>query len=243
MAPFIALFFVFVMISSLIPSCSVMWEDADAMPEYDAQIVEGYADDKYAALFGLSDDYEDHMLLVILTEPGCTDYYYVAWLGDHVDSDIKAMFGNNQTELGRTLAASISYSSYEYSLDSDLAAAIGHMAGKVEALQLEKPLTCKSEGEDKTHTFLNYTALPLTAETVTTALADFTQRTGLSLAVVVEDVADVYGMEQGDAQSGATFSISPLLFVGIAVVAVVLIVLIVNSKKSGKAQSDKNKWE
>ncbi len=243
MAPFIVLFFIFVMISSLIPSCSVQWQETDAMPEYNAKIVEGYADEQYAAMFGLSDDYEDHMLLVLLTEPGCTDYYYVAWLGDHVDYDIKAMFGNNQTELGRTLAATISQSSYEYSLDSDLAAAIGHMTDKVTALQLEKPLSCGNAGKDMTYAFLNYTELPLTAQTVTDALRDFTVETGLSLVVVVEDVADVYGIEQGGAQSDAPFSLSPWLFIGIAVVAVVLVVLIVNSKRSGKAQGDKNKWE
>ena len=194
---------------------------------YDENTFQTYADTCYAAEFGNSTAYEDNILLVFLTDEECYDYYYIAWVGDHVETDINYLFGNNQTALGRAITANVNQSSYMYSLDSNLAAVVNRMATEIEAKNLDSSYICSEKHIQGTSHLTNKTDLPLTEETVNKALQNFTERTGIPLVIVVDDMTDVFGKPVSIGSGGG------IALIGIAVVAVI-IVLIVRSKNGKK---------
>ena len=239
-APIFILLFLFVWFSAMFPSCSLIEVETDNTPGYDANAIGDFADEQYAAAFGLTEDYEDHLLLVFLTDEDCYDYYYIAWMGDDIQRDVAELFGNNQTALGRVLEASINAQSYEYSLDSDLAVVFEHMAKQVVALNHESNHTCGTPDTSVKSHVVNRTELPLTEKTLNAALENFTAQTGISTVVVVEDMADVLGGGQSASSAPArsfAFSVIPVI-----IIAVVIIVLVTKSKKGTPKQDDK-KWE
>ena len=67
---------------------------------YDEYKFQDYADQQYAVEFGATKDYEDNLLIVFLVEDEeYYDYAFIAWVGDHVNTKISNMFGNEQTGL------------------------------------------------------------------------------------------------------------------------------------------------
>ncbi len=242
-APIFLVLFLFIWISALIPSCSLAELEMDNTPGYDATAIGDYADAQYAAAFGMSNDYEDHLLLVFLVDEDCYDYYYIAWLGDHIDRRVAELFGDNQTALGRALAASVNAQSYKYSLDSDLAAVFDHMAQQIDALGMESIYFCQSPDTSVTSHVVNHTALPLTEQTLNASLEKFTEQTGIPTVVVVEDMADVLGSEEGTAPaSQQRIGITALFILVPIVIIVILIVKNVRTKKNPDA-AQKDKWE
>ena len=239
-APIFILLFLFVWFSAMFPSCSVIEVEADTTPEYNTNAMNDFADAQYAAAFGLTEDYEDHLLLVFLTDEDCYDYYYIAWMGDDIERDVVELFGNNQTALGRALGASINAQSYEYSLDSDLAVAFDHMAKQVAALGHESNHTCSTPDNSVKSHVVNMTELPLTEKTLNAALEKFTEETGISTVVVVEDMTDVLGGNQSATAAPARFS--AFTIIPVIVIAVVIIALVTRSKK-GASTENNNKWE
>lgn len=240
-APIFVLLFIFIWISAMVPSCSLFEVETTAgTPEYSADAIGDYADEQYAAAFGMTDDYEDHMLLVFLADEECYDYYYIAWVGDHIERDVAELFGDNQTALGRALAASVNAQSYEYSLDSDLASVFKYMAEQVTSLGHESNLTCTAPDAGVSSHLVNHTALPLTEETVNTALEAFTAQTGITVVVAVEDMTDVLG--GGDHTEPQGVGVSPMLIIPVVVVIAIVIVMIVRSKKSGQGGEKKDQW-
>ena len=193
---------------------------------YDENTFQTYADTCYAAEFGNSTAYEDNILLVFLTDEECYDYYYIAWVGDHIVTDINYLFGNNQTALGRVITANVNNQSYMYSLDSNLAAVVNKMAELIEEYPLNSSFTCKENHIQVESHLTNKTDLPMTEETLNAALRDFTDRTGIPLVIVVDDMVDVFGKP-------ASFGSGGITLIGIAVVAVV-VVLVVRSKNGSK---------
>lgn len=192
---------------------------------YDENVFQDYADEQYAAEFGLETDYEDHILLVFLVEDEeYYDYNYIAWVGDHVNLKINNMFGSNNSELGRAISASaINSQSYKYSLDSGIASVVQTMQGHIESLGLGSSLTCQSEeGKVRSH-LTNKTELDVTESTVNNALVAFTEATGITIVVVVDDIDEVLP------KNIDIFSL--LVAIILIVVAIVLIVKAVKSRK------------
>ena len=95
---------------------------------YDENVFQDYADSQYRKEFSGTSGYEDNILLVFLTEDEeYYDYYYIAWVGDHIVTDVNYLFGNEQTELGEAIGNHVNASSYKYSLDSNLAQVVEAM--------------------------------------------------------------------------------------------------------------------
>ena len=140
------------------------------------------------------------------------------------------MFGNEQTELGRVVNSSISGTNYKYQLDSGIAMVLDQMADKVSA-KTDAPFKCTEEHPAPTDPFRNYTTLPMTAATVNDAIADFTEQTGINIAVVVEEAEDIF-------ETDYTSMIIGIVIAGaLVVLAIVLIVKAVKSKnKNGGGQ-------
>ena len=194
---------------------------------YDEEMFQDYADDQYALHFSNSGAYEDNLLIVVLTEENHSDFYYIAWKGDHLDSQIDRLMGNNATALGQTMNSCINESNYKYSLDSNLADVMNTVAQKIMALGLESSFTCKESRQLKA-TFVNNTDLPMTVSTVEAALQNFADSTGIPVVLVVEDAADVFG---GETKTVGGNSIPWGSIIAVAAVIIVIVVVIVSKKK------------
>lgn len=222
------IFVIFFLISALFGNVGVSYVDSSG-GTYDENKLQDYADGQYKQFF---DDaaYEDNLLLLFVADEGCEDFYYIAWVGDHIHSDINAMLGDNDTELGQAMLSSIG-EYYEYSLDSDLARVISTMQTQIMDLQLESSFTC---GEKRVPAMglVNRTDLPLTADTVEDALAAFVDATGISTIVVVADMEDVFGSSVSASSSGISVA-GIALIVAVVVIIVVVMVNRVRNKDDG----------
>lgn len=70
---------------------------------YDENAFQDYANAQYSAEFGGSTAYEDNLLLVFLADgEEFYDYYYIAFVGDHIDTKINYLFGSNKTAIQMT---------------------------------------------------------------------------------------------------------------------------------------------
>lgn len=160
---------------------------------YDENAFQDYADKVYAEEFGNSSAYEDNILLVFLTEDDhYYDYYYIAWVGDHIATDINYMFGNEETEFGVAVSNAITTSSYKYSLDANIAQIVNTMEQNISELNAEASFTCDEEHIQVESHLTNKTTIKLTEQTVNNALKSFTDSTGIPIVVVVEDIDDVF---------------------------------------------------
>lgn len=202
--------------------------------QYDENKFQDYADACYAEAFGSSASYEDHILLCVLVDPeGLSDYYYIAWVGDHIATEINNMMGGNDTVLGSVMNSAINESSYKYSLDSNLAQVMETMTTKVQALGLESSFKCSESHTAIPSRLINKSGLSLTASTVDAALAAFTDATGISVVIVVEEMEDVFG------RAMPTAFIIPLVIIGIVLVIVVWKLVSSFKRRNGAQDADR----
>ena len=230
-APFIMILMaVFMLIQSFAPAAN----HQSSSVNYDSGVLQDYADQQYQAHFGSSGNYEDHLLLLFLTYEDEYSYDYIAWVGDHIVKDINLMMGDNDTALGRAMANSVNDTSYRYSLDSNLAIAVDEMTEQIAALGLESSFSCQESHYTNSTVFSNLTALSMTEETVYDALTRFTEQTGISIALVVDEATDVFG----ESKTGSNIIIT-LLGAVLLILAVVFIVKALrNSKKTRSDEYD-----
>ncbi len=207
---------------------------------YDEEKFQDYADGQYAKAFGHLETYEDNLLLVILTEEDNYSYSWIAWVGDHITTDINWLFGAEDTVLGEVLEESVDGQNYKYSLDSNLADAMKMMTTEIKHLNLESSFDCTEERVAFDSHLVNNTDLPMTAETVNDALAYFTEQTGIPVVIVVEDAEGVFGTTVTEDVADADtvpdtqeWSISGSIVPVVAVIllAAVVIVVLRNYKK------------
>ena len=200
--PMILIVFGIAILGAMFRSCSAEpYEDSESQSEvveyeetyeYDEEILQDFADEQYAAEFGNSTAYEDNLLLVFLTAEDYYDFYYIAWVGDHIVTDINYMFGNEQTELGHALGSNINETSYKYSLDSDLAGVVDTMTQEIVAKGLNTSFGCEENHVQVESHLTNKTDISMTEDTVNEALKKFTETTGIPAVIVVEDMEDVF---------------------------------------------------
>ena len=192
---------------------------------YDEEKFQDFANSQYEAEFGRSSAYEDNLLITVLVNEDYYNYYYIAWVGDHIDYEINCLMGNNDTALGQAMENSISSSSYKYSLDSDLAHVMQTMTRKVQELRLESSFTCaENHGGIRSHV-TNLANIELTESTINGALEEFTDATGIPVVIVVEDMTDVFGGGESPVQGvAANFGgIMLMAVLGIGAVAVIIV--------------------
>lgn len=161
--------------------------------KYDEEKFQDYANSQYQAEFGASGAYEDNLLITVLVdEEEYYAYYYIAWVGDHIDTQINHMLGNNETDLGKAFTDCISSESYKYSLDSGLAQVMETMTEKIQALNLESSFNCSENHAQVSSHLTNHSGMDLTADTVNRALEAFTEATGIPVVIVVENMNEVF---------------------------------------------------
>lgn len=195
--------------------------------KYDENKFQDYADSQYASEFGTSTFYEDNILLVFLADDkNYSDYYYIAWIGDHIVTDINYMFGNENTELGHAISSSLNTNSYKYSLDTNLSQTIENMKNQITSKNLESSFNCEENHVQVESHLTNKTNLKLNIETINSELKSFTDETGISFVVVMENITDVFS-KQIPVQSIITI-----------IILIVLIVLVVYSLTRNKQKKN-----
>ncbi len=191
---------------------------------YSESKLQAYADEQYAAEFSSSSAYEDNLLLVFLTNEDADGYHAVAWVGDHIRPQINYLFGDENTAFGRAVRSAIPETYYYYSLDTAFVNIASEMADEIASLGLPSAFSCNEEHVQVPSRLSNHTDLPLSADTVDAALAAFTEKTGISVVIAVEDMEEVFGKYL------SPFAIGFIVF--LVLLAVVLIVVgVVRYKK------------
>ena len=163
--------------------------------DYQERVFQDYANAEYKKAFGASTAYEDNILIVFLTNEEADGYYYIAWVGNHVSSDVNAMFGGENSPLENAMYNSINTEGYWYSLGSNLAMAIDEMTENVQALGNTNSFTCPEEHVQVPSKMVNYGDYDISEETVNTALQNFTEKTGITIAIAVNDMDEVFGVD------------------------------------------------
>lgn len=205
---------------------------------YDEEKMQDYAMAQYDVEFGSSDAYEDNILLVFATEDkNYSDFAFIALVGNHIETDVNEMFGGNSSDLGRALASTVP-ENYKYSLSQNFMATIERMQERVEKLQLESNFKdiCHDTHADVTSHITNKTeTITIDTASVNATLAEFTEATGISVVIVVDEAEDVLGksLSVGDI-------ITVILCIVMLVFAIVLIVKAVKKKKDGGNGGDDN---
>ena len=235
MAPVILIFVAVIFITATVGSAfGSLSQGGDIY--YDENTFQDYANEQYNAEFGGKGAYEDNILIVFLVDDvEYYDYAYIAWVGDHINTDINLLFGAENTELGRAVSSYVNLNSYKYSLDSNLAQVIERMELAVAETEGDSSFTCSEDrGEFKSH-LTNKTDMQLNADTVDSALQSFTEVTGIPVVIVVDEIETVFG------RSFSTDTIITLLIsFALIIIAVVIIVKTVKSNKENKSRRTTN---
>ncbi|MBQ8818420.1 MAG: hypothetical protein IJZ83_07565 [Clostridia bacterium] len=207
---------------------------------YDEPEFQAYANSRYEEEFGdlPTDNYEDNILIVFLTNEEADGYYCIAWVGDNIHRDINHMFGAEGTPFYKTMQSSVNQEYFAYSLDSNLASVMREMADKIERLGLKSSFY-KDYGHDEYVANLsNYSSLDLTEATVETALEEFVERTEISAAIVVDTTENAFGK---------TLALSDIITVIVMLVLIVVIVVYMvktvrknKNKNGGNGNNDNN---
>ena len=202
--------------------------------DYQEKQFQDYANTEYRKAFGASTAYEDNILLVFLTNEDADDYYCIAWVGDHIKPQINELFGNERTPLGTAMYQSINTSGYWYSLDSNLALAVSKMTDCVMAEGVNS-FSCEEQHVQVESKLINYGTFDLSEETVNSALREFTEETGITMSIVVDDMNNVFDVDYSSMIMGI---IIVILFVGLAVFFIVK--GLKNRKRQGSYYDDGN---
>lgn len=210
-------------VSSLFGGCSLV----DQI-NYNEQEFQTYANQIYNQAFSGTldtDEYEENILIVFTVYEKYDGYECLGFVGDNLDVEVKEMFGNEYTDLGIVAGSTIARY-YEFSISSNLADLTRKMADRV-AMKTGAPTDEVTTEYSKLY---NYSNLAINEATVNNALKYFTEKTGINIAIVVDDGADVFGVENGDGDiiAGAIF----------IVLIVVLIVFIISKKKNSNTANN-----
>lgn len=233
--PVIMLLFCVIMVIGIISSSLSNVANGGQVIYNEAEF-QDYANTQYAAAFGESTAYEDNILLVFLTNEAADGYYTIAWVGDNVKGDINYMFGDETSEYGVAVLGNINSQYYAYSLDSNLADVVDSMTARIERLGFESSFKRESDRSVMTEPQLvNYTELDLTEATVLPSLKNFTEKTGIPLVIVVEDMEEVFGKTITEVD---WFSVVAVLI--FAAVAIYMIVGAVRSRKNSQTGKNNN---
>ena len=207
---------------------------------YNEELFQDFANEQYEAEFGRSSAYEDNLLITVLTCDDYYNFYYIAWVGDHIDYEINSLLGNNDTTLGRAMNNCISSTNYKYSLDSDLARVMMTMSAEIQALGLNSSYTCTEDHSQVQSHLTNRTGLDMTTATVNDALTAFTDATGIPVVIVVEDVEEVFGSEPSreNSRSPEASAVPWKNVVVLAVMGVVLVAAVVFAVKAVRRKNE-----
>ena len=186
-----------------------------------------YSMNEYYNAFGSS---EDCIMLTLLVDEECKSGYYMNIVGWHLNENIYNWFYDQPQKIGMHAGKDSYGSAY---LTSDLRREISDIKNMILDLGLASNFTCKEEHIVRESSIINKTAFDLQESSVNEWLDDFTESTGISIAVVVEDIDDAVERRM---PIDSLFMI--FVFLGVLAVVIVYIVRLVKNRKSGGDGSD-----
>lgn len=186
---------------------------------YNETVFQTYAGGEYNNAFRGTEDYENNILLVYTVYEGYDGFECIAWVGNNVPTSIDEMM------TGSAISSGIS-DYYEFQLSKGIAMSVDKLTDRAPA--------SSASVDTRFSKLTNYSSLEMNKETVNKALVAFAEKTGINIAVVVVDGADVFGVsESGD----AGFAIFGIVF--IAIIAIIIIGSVNKSKGNGSSSNDK----
>ncbi len=204
---------------------------------YNEAVFQEYTNNRYYEEFADSEAFEDHVLIVFLTEEDADGYYAIAWVGDNLRGEVNELFGAEGTAFGRAMNASIN-DYHAYSLSANLAAVMERMTGEVKSLGLDSPFRKEGTASGITPHVTNYSALNISKDTVNTALEGFEEETGICAVIVVDSMENVFGKSVP-----ATDWFTVLILLVFAGVAIYMIVQAVRGSKKKEDDSGEESAE
>ena len=210
--------FTLAFIGMLIDSLTV-GDDPNGDIIYNETVFQTYAGGEYNNAFRGTEDYENNILLVYTVYEGYDGFECIAWVGNNVPTSIDEMM------TGSAISSGIS-DYYEFQLSKGIAMSVDKLT--------DRAPSSSASVDTRFSKLTNYSSLEMNKETVNEALVAFTEKTGINIAVVVVDGADVFGVsESGD----AGFAIFGIVF--IAIIAIIIIGSVNKSKGNGSSSNDK----
>ena len=221
--PFLLIFFAAILVLSVVLGAFGAIAEGGVIM-HDSERVESFALTQYEEIFEAGDSYESNILLVFLVTEEYDNGEYMAIVGDDVEREVYMMFGGNGAALDNAMYQSINEESYKNQLGRGISDVLDIMAGHIKRGGYATELTAPAPKE----AFRNLSGMTIAPATVEKAVAEFSAETGIQIAIVVEDAADVL-------ETSYTPMIVGFIIAGVMIiVAVVLIVKGVKSRKKEK---------
>ena len=196
--------------------------------QYDENKFQTYADTQYSEIYGDTGAYLDNIVIVFLTYEDNYSYNYIAWLGEHINTNVNYKFGAEGTSLGYAMNGAIA-ENYSFSLTSNLSSVIERMETEVNAVGSQHYKgNCHDDRSACESKFINNTSLNIIGSEIEDSLESFTASTGIPISLVVEEAEAVFGKTMP--ASYIVSIIISLIFIG---VGIFLIVRIVRMKRGG----------
>lgn len=223
------------LVSAVISAFSIAINGGEMV--YDDGVFQDYVNEQYYAEFSDKGAFEDYLLIVVAVDEDYEGYVSYAWVGEHVNFASYRIDSRGETTVfSEAISNNLSHGSLKYSLDTGLANAMTEMGNKIEQRGVAN-YTCEESHTSVTSHLVNKTEMDVTAETVNTALASFTEKTGIPAVIIVEDGVDIFGK-----QTPASAIITIVICVIALAIAIWLIIYFVrkNNKAKREAESRNN---
>lgn len=197
---------------------------------YSENRFESYLYDVYDEEFSGKAGYEDKIVLAVLTYDDHVEYRYMAMVGDHLPNSVfTKLRGDGNTALVHAMNNNMEGSSgYENKLARNLEGVVTDLTSSIGAVTF----SCAETHVTGTSRLRNDSALSIDETMVNTALAAFTETTGVEMVIVVDEAAEVFGYQ--------TPIPGIIALVILLTVAGVIIYIIVRNRKAKKNGNDGN---
>ncbi|MBQ9744147.1 MAG: hypothetical protein IJW19_03385 [Clostridia bacterium] len=162
---------------------------------YKDEVADFYRTTEYTEAFGTSSATEDNLLIVFLTSEDEGRYYCVTKVGTNINAKTSAVFGNADSEFGKIVTTTIvPNEDYVSTLGTKLESIMDATGDKIVSLDQQSPFKADSDRSNLAKSSVeNKTSLVIDEASFNDTLAEFTDKTGISVKIVIDDEEAVFG--------------------------------------------------
>ena len=188
---------------------------------YDKEQFEAYALESYNDVFAETEDLENNIVIVFTVYEGYDGYDCISYIGHNVERNLTWGFDNKfESTVKETVPRY-----YEKSFAVKFKQVVEHMMSFAVHMDNEN-------NEYEYSKIYNRSSMTIDEPLINNALISFAKKTGVNIAIVVDEGEDVFGVDQG---------VNPIDFVIIIIFIISMIVLvIVVAKMNKKLKYDKS---
>ena len=188
---------------------------------YDFEEMQDYCYQEYTELFGES---EDCILIVFVTNEANDAYEHESLMGTNLPLATQNKWKSNYSSVMDSKVDTL----YKNSLFSDLTMVVKTMQSVLLNSSNDYPIDSGERAEGIDSKVVNKSELDLPFASLEAQLEEFSEATGIPIAVVVDDAVDVFGLD-----SIAKDIIVIFVFFGLIILAIVLIIRAIRNKRNG----------